>query len=1369
MTPTPPQKSTAAPAMDQQAFADALAAAMAKHQTQTSNRTLPNVPSFRPDPAKVSGASTWFAQLKSIFRLQTLKDGEKCALAIGALDGRTFEEVCRALLPDRIETLEDFVKLEATMVRLYDRAESVFAKRYAAFNMDWKGPENESPAAYAARVREQVGAMDVANFDRVAAETMCMLLGMKHPALESFRMQILNLLHKDPSTSMDACVTAMDNALQTHRDQRLVVNPNVNFVQKKKTSKKVSSFVKKGGDRPFSNVSCTGCGNNHNRKDCKFKDAVCRFCSTKGHIEAVCRKKAASKPQSSNGNAANQRPKSQSQVSVNSAYIQKVFQLDPFAAAKRHMVDIDINNVTITAQLDDGADVTIMSESDYQKIGSPSLSGPGISARTANGQSLKIRGSFDSLVTLKGKEAHVDIHVADIPFSLLGINFFNSFRINLVMDGNVLCNMVAADSLVPAKDIEDLKKEFQQLFEPGLGCCTKREVSLKLKEGVTPTFVPPRRPSLHAAGQIKAEFQRLLKEDVVEKVQTSAWAAPCSIVARKDGRPRLVCDFSTGLNDKLEEPCYALPLPEDIFNRIAGCTVFSQLDFSDAYHQIKLDEKSQEYTTISTPDGLFRYKRLSFGIKNAVSDYQEIMDQMLVDIDPTSPFLDDVLVFSKSVAAHHGDIRLVLARIMEWGFKLNPKKCKFFKSKIKFLGKLIDSSGIHPDPDKVAAIQRMSVPTDVKSLRSFLGLVNYYQTFIPRFREIREPLDNLLKNDAFWSWDVAEQSAVDEIKRKLSEECLLTHYDPHLPITVAADASQNGMGGVISHVYPNGLERPIQFFSKSLNSTQRKYSQTEKEGLALITAIKIFHRYLEGRKFTLFTDHKALLTIFSKKKAQPILAANRLHRWALFLAAYDFDIRYTKTINFGQADALSRLISKTKSLPEMYEEEEDFEAEDEDETQLSALLVNQIQSLPVSAAEIVKEYKQDGHAQEILNALQNPTPESRFSLVDDVILMNDRVYIPASLRPRVLEQLHATHSGITVTKQLARRHVYWPNITKDIEAMIRSCTACIQLSKTPVKATLASWKKSMNPGDRIHMDFAGPLLDHMLLIIVDSCSKWLDVKVLKTANTRTTLQAVSRYIADNGTPRVLVTDNGPQFASAEFAEYCNHRGIKHMRSPVYTPQSNGQAERMVDVVKRFVKKNILYLGPNMSLEDCINAFLLGNRSTPSAATPGNVPPALVHLGRDLRTTLDLLRPQIVQHSGSDLVMEEQFNHQYGARPRTFNVKEDVWFRKKKEMPWFEGTVAARRGSRMYDIFDLNGKTHRLHTNQLLKRFTFFEDDPSTPADVVRNAPSSPPSLSPAVSAPASPIHPQTPPLRRSTRIKTAPTRICVNPRNKSYY
>uniref|UniRef100_A0A914ZA88 RNA-directed DNA polymerase n=1 Tax=Panagrolaimus superbus TaxID=310955 RepID=A0A914ZA88_9BILA len=903
--------------------------------------------------------------------------------------------------------------------------------------------------------------------------------------------------------------------------------------------------------------------------------------------------------------------------------------------------------------------------------------------------------------------------------------------------------------------------EFQPLFAEGLGRCTKVKIHLPLKKDATPFFCGPRRLSLHATQVLREVIDANVKDGVMFKVDYSEVASPCSLVPKKDGKHRLVVDYSTGLNERLEEPCYSLPLPEDIYAKLAGCKVFSILDFSNAYHQLELAEESKKYTTISTPFGLFRYNCLSQGLKTAVSDFQETAVLMLNDIPSASPYIDDVLVASKSVAEHTSHLKTVLGRIMDWGFRLNADKCKLYKSQIRFLGKLIDAQGVRPDPEKVAAIQSMPDPTDVSTLRSFLGLVNYYQQFIPSFRDLREPLDDLLKDGNKWEWSDPHQIAAQTIKEKLAQECLLTHYDPRLPIIVAADASQNGIGGVISHLLPDGQEKPIQFFSRALDSTQRKYDQTNKEALALVTAVKVFHRYLEGQKFTLLTDHKALLATFGNKKGLPILAANRLHRWALFLAAYNFDIKYKKTTEFGQADAVSRLIARTREIPELYEEEEDL-----DDAVFSDIMIKQIHQLPVTANEIIKAYETDEYGQTILKSLADGTRDSRFFVVNGIIMMNNRVYIPAVLRSRVLDQLHVGHNGITITKQLGRKHVYWPNITVDIEKMVNSCYSCIQLSKAPIKTTLASWPRSIKPGDRIHMDFAGPLLGKMFLVIVDSCSKWMDVHVLNAATSWTTILSVGRYIANNGVPRVVVTDNGCQFTSGEFSIFCQRYGITHVTSPVYHPQSNGQAERCVDIVKRYVKKRAIIDGPNLDLVECINEFLLCYRSTPSTATPGNVTPSIAHHGHELRTTMELLRPQLFDNLGPDDEMEAQFNAQYGAKPRNLGNGDRVYARKQKEKPWFEGIIHGRRGKKIFGVLDMDGKTHWMHTNNLIKRATLLPKD-----ELVRDSPVtisiSSSMLSGHVSPPSSPTAYQSPPA--VTQKSPPPRRYPLRQRKQTQF
>jgi hypothetical protein len=454
----------------------------------------------------------------------------------------------------------------------------------------------------------------------------------------------------------------------------------------------------------------------------------------------------------------------------------------------------------------------------------------------------------------------------------------------------------------------------------------------------------------------------------------------------------------------------------------------------------------------------------------------------------------------------------------------------------------------------------------------------------------------------------------------------------------------------------------------------------------------------------LYTDHKALLSIFGPKSTKPSYAVNRLHRWAIFLVGYNFDIRYTNTKDFGQADALSRLISDARQIKDAFEEEEDL-----DETSATQTMVNSISKLPVTASDIVEAYKADSYAQEILAQLQSDKPRdsniNRFSIVNDVIQMQERVYIPTALRPAILEQLHAGHNGISRTKALARQHCYWPGISKDIERMIASCYECIQASNTPIKATLASWPMSLQPGQRVHLDFAGPLHGHMVLIIVDSYSKWIDAKPMKNATAYATLKFLLRYAADNGMPQLLVSDNGTQFTSKQFQQFCKENGIKHRTSPVYHPQSNGQAEKMVQVYKNFIKKKSLEAGNNVfDIDLATSQFLLCYRTTPNTATPGNCTPAKAHLGRELRTILDQIRPEVIDALSENVTQNDSFNRQHGARKRKFMVKDTVFYRLRNGTSWIAATVTARIGKRLYLLSNsTNGKDIRVHANQIKTR------------------------------------------------------------------
>lgn len=252
---------------------------------------------------------------------------------------------------------------------------------------------------------------------------------------------------------------------------------------------------------------------------------------------------------------------------------------------------------------------------------------------------------------------------------------------------------------------------------------------------------------------------------VISPVSYSSWAAPIVVVKKADGSLRICADFSTGLNNVLETQQYPLPIPEDLFAKLNGGRIFSKIDFSEAYLQVEVENQSKELLTINTHRGLYRYNRLPFGVKCAPAIFQQIMDAMLSEFAFAMSYLDDIIIVSPTREEHGQHLDMVLTRIAEYGFRVQPQKCSFYLESITYLGSVIDSKGRSPDPTKIAAIERMPPPHNKTTLQSFLGLVNYYHNFVPEMYQLRAPLNSLLLKNSEWNWSASCQRAFEDIKR----------------------------------------------------------------------------------------------------------------------------------------------------------------------------------------------------------------------------------------------------------------------------------------------------------------------------------------------------------------------------------------------------------------------------------------------------------------------------------------------------------------------------------------------------------------------------------------------------------------------------
>ena len=524
---------------------------------------------------------------------------------------------------------------------------------------------------------------------------------------------------------------------------------------------------------------------------------------------------------------------------------------------------------------------------------------------------------------------------------------------------------------------------------------------------------------------------------------------------------------------------YPLPRPEDLFATLAGGKKFTTLDLSHAYNQLTLDPESQKYVVVNTHRGLYRYKRLPFGIASAPAQFQRVMDQILQGMNHVTCYLDDILITGSTIDEHLSNLTEVLRRLKEHGVRLKREKCQFLRDSVEYLGHLIDADGTD---SKLKAINEAPSPTNTQELRAFLGLLNYYGRFIPNRAILSQPLNTLLCKDHHWRWTERCERAFQQLKKTLVSSSFLTHYNPNLPLKLAGDASAYEVGAVISHTMDDGTEQPIAFGSRTLSKSEQNYSQIEKEALSLIYGVLKFHSYLLGRKFTLVTDHKPLTYILGPKRGIPPLAAARLQRWALILAAERSRVTLDEPAVFN---------------------------------------VSQLESLPVTAKQLQAATRTDPTLSKVLRCMREGWPKQsskelhpywsrrlELTVEGGCILWGIRAIVPQKLRERLLKELHRDHPGISRMKMVARSYIWWPGLDQAIEDLVKSCVSCQSVKHAPSVAPLQPWIWPNQPWKRVHLDFAGPFQGAMLLLAVDAHSKWPEVHIMKDTTTTKTIDVL---------------------------------------------------------------------------------------------------------------------------------------------------------------------------------------------------------------------------------------------------------------------
>ncbi|KAK7877730.1 hypothetical protein WMY93_030544 [Mugilogobius chulae] len=558
-------------------------------------------------------------------------------------------------------------------------------------------------------------------------------------------------------------------------------------------------------------------------------------------------------------------------------------------------------------------------------------------------------------------------------------------------------------------------------------------------------------------------------------------------------------------------------------------------------------------------------------------------------------------------AEHEANLRAVLCRINDAGLKLNVDKCHIRQTTLSFLGQKIGPEGLLPDDSHVAAILNAPPPSDPATLRSFLGLSAWYSKFVPNYATVVEPMRALLRKDCAFHWNKTAQTAFDQVKQLIVQSTALVLFDPNKPTIVSTDASDYGIGAVLTQLDSSGEEQTVAFASRSLSDAERKYSIVEKEALACIWAAEKWRTWLWGRKFLLRTDHQALTTLLTTKGNNR--AGLRIARWSARLLEFDYDVEYRSGSLNHVADCLSRLPLPETDTACAAEVESvvailtDLNAVSEDDFR------SECKNCPVLTKLRVQIQKGWPSRQSILESDLQPYFPMRheLSVMNECIIRGPhRLLVPESLQKRLIVIAHETHQGIVRTKQRLRELYWWPKMDLQIETFIKNCSTCKQNDKTsvthdaplqPVPLPAAAWEK-------VSVDIIGPFETapsdcRFAISLVDNFSKWPEVAFASRVDTATIIQFLTAVFSREENPKTLISDNGPQFLSSEFAVFLKEHGIQHLRSSVYYPRANGEVERFNRCVKDCLQTASIQGEPWKSF---LRTYLRDYRATPHSTT-----------------------------------------------------------------------------------------------------------------------------------------------------------------------
>ena len=769
------------------------------------------------------------------------------------------------------------------------------------------------------------------------------------------------------------------------------------------------------------------CGySSHNRSECPARSAKCNSCGKMGHYAVVCGSKGGTKGKVR-------------EIAQDAQGSGEEFLGTLTADKKNHWkAVVKVNDEKCVFKLDTGAEVTVLAQDEpaLQKMTlektTKRLTGPG-------GTGLSVLGKVDSLLEVGDRRHHEAVYVVEGQRSSL-LSKRACEELQLVK--------VSREVYQVTDGRPEFRKEFPALFT-GLGKLNAESYRITLKGETEPVCLYTARKVPHPLQQrVKEELDRMVQQSVISPVEgPTEWCSGMVPVLKPNGKVRVCVDL-TALNRDVAREVHPMKTVDDNLAKLQGSTIYSKLDANSGFWQIPLDEKSRILTTFITPQGRYCFNRLPFGISSAPEVFQRIISKILVGLEGQGVIvhMDDILIHGRNEEEHDARVRKVLSRLQEAGVTLNDK-CEFSKKRVKFLGHVVSSAGIEVDPSKTTAIRNYPAPTNITELQRFLGMVNQVAKFVRNLASRTEPLRALLRKENEWSWGQAQRKAFQEIKDCLVSTETLCHYDPNRPTVIAADACMNGLGAVLLQKQLDGTSRPVCYASRSLSETEQRYAVIEKEALAATWACEKLREFVTGLDFELQTDHKPLVPLLSSKDLSQM--PPRILRFRMRMMRFAPTVVHVPGKEQITADALSRapVDGPDSQDATLVDNVEIFAAQTLDlfpASQKKLLEMRDAQREDAILRQVV-QYVQAGWPAYIPEQpLLRPywSNRERFTIVDDLLLYDERLVIPVNLRMDMLNKIHHGHLGMTKCRARAQQSVWWPGLSLAIQDLVGNCQTC---------------------------------------------------------------------------------------------------------------------------------------------------------------------------------------------------------------------------------------------------------------------------------------------------------------------------------------